>query len=172
MGEYIQSAEWIGPNPISCGFDSRLAYLIPLSSIGRAPGSGPGGSWFEAMSGSFASVAHLAERFPRKEQAGRSSRPGGSVRSWRNGIRAGPRCQWSARAVQVQILSDALNAALAHLAERPSCKGQATRSRRVGGSDGDSANGRPRGLGPRNVGSTPASPARAFVALAVRASPR
>lgn len=26
--------------------------MIPLSSIGRAPGSGPGGSWFEAMSGS------------------------------------------------------------------------------------------------------------------------
>ena len=96
-------------------------------------------SWFESTVGSHASVAHLAERPFRTGQAGGSRPSRGSMRSWRNGIRAGSRCQWSARAVQVQILSDALmsgalNAALAHLAERPSCKGQATRSRRVGGS--------------------------------------
>jgi hypothetical protein len=38
--------------------------------------------------------------------------------------------------VQVQILSGALNAALAHLAERGACTSEATSSRRVGGSDG------------------------------------
>jgi hypothetical protein len=42
MGEYIQSAEWIGPNPISCGFDSRLAYSVPIRSTGRTLDSGSG----------------------------------------------------------------------------------------------------------------------------------
>jgi hypothetical protein len=177
MGEYIQSAEWIGPNPISCGFRLPPRLLDAHSFNRQDAGLWIRQSWFESTVGSHASVAHLAERLFRTGQAGGSRPSRGSMRSWRNGIRAGSRCQWSARAVQVQILSDALmsgalNAALAHLAERPSCKGQATRSRRVGGSDGDSANGRPRGFGPRNVGSTPASPARAFVALAVRASLR
>lgn len=59
------------------------------------------------MSGSQASVAHLAERLPRKEKATRSIRVRGSMRSWRNGRRAWLRATWSARTVEVQLLSGA-----------------------------------------------------------------
>jgi hypothetical protein len=59
------------------------------------------------LSGSQASVAHLAERLPRKEKATRSIRVRGSMRSWRNGRRAWSRATWSARTVEVQLLSGA-----------------------------------------------------------------
>jgi hypothetical protein len=46
---------------------------------------------------------------------------GGSMRSWRNGRRAGPRSLWSARAVEVQFLSGALRLR-SSTAEHRSCK--------------------------------------------------
>jgi hypothetical protein len=56
------------------------------------------------------------------EKAGGSRPSRGSMRSWRNGIRASLRCWWFARAMQVQILSSARCPCSSGWPERWLCK--------------------------------------------------
>ena len=155
-GEYVQLAERIGSNPIGCGSDSRLAYLIPLSSIGRAPGSGPGGLRFEPLSGSFA-AAHGCGPAPVRPEARldtgwrlrpRSPTAGGTtLRRWAVRVRIPPgtRCPSDRRPVAP-------------------CKGSPPSSTLGKGSDGRllCRQGH-RGFEPcEDAGSIPARPARAL----------
>jgi hypothetical protein len=88
------------------------------------------------LSGSSASVAHRAERPPRKRKA-TGSRP-----------------------VRGSALSQ--HATLAQQAERPTCHGQVTRSTRVGGSQGSGADPASNGGVKDNAGRSPSRPPMAL----------
>jgi hypothetical protein len=102
------TAETADPSSAQCAFESRRPYSMETGVTGNTPDSGSGKSRFEPWVSSHASVAHQAERLPRKEQVGGSRPSRGSHALVAELVDAQARGACGREVVEVQVLSGAL----------------------------------------------------------------